>query len=779
MSDQDKAGADKGKTGGYQVDPIRYEMFVHRLVNITEEGRIALQKVCASPIVVQGGECMCSFSAPDGTTIISASGHLRFSAGCEDAVKKVIEYYSENPGINDGDQFFMNDPYIASTHVYDEMLVKPIYHGGKLIAWCSAMTHTSDTGGILRGGATEIFHEGVRSCGIKLVENGKIRLDVFKNLTEQCRDPEYVGLDLKSRIAANNVCARGFLQLIEKYGAEFVQTACRKLHEDSESMARARLTSLPDGTWRATNFGCSTDLKTGGAKVFQVVCTMTKQGDEITFDYTGTSPQSDDANNSTYVGTWGQLFVALTSQLFWNITWNGGMTKPVTMTIPEGTLNNCRYPAACGGAPGVGNFTTQTASACIAKMLYAAGLDHDVNASLYGAGSGGGGSNSGGIGAMYGGHNQHGLPVGQGLYDRHAHGFGAAPYRDGVSTAGHMNNPTVGISDIENIELQYPLLYLSRNHMTDSGGFGKYRGGLGLQRIIMAYGTDDLTVNYSPYHGIPGGWGMFGGYPMGIGGNKYLLDADNIKDELAKSRYPVTHDDFAAMGEAVTPDLAALKRLSVPEGGLMFDPVGVGSGYGDPIDRDPEKVLQDVKDQAVSAKFADKIYGVVFANGGTSVDEKATETCRAGIRALRLAAAEPVGPRGKTTNQAPEPGETLVRIHEYIHVVRHGTDAPVCECRKCHHNFGPATENYKLGSVRIVVDKDELTEMPLPAGKKSLALFANYYCPGCATALDVEAHCPALEGDKIEPIWDIQPDMKSLEKTATAPGRHHRAQAAE
>ena len=90
------------------------------------------------------------------------------------------------------------------------------------------MTHTADTGGILRGGATEIFHEGVRSCGIKLMENGRIRLDVFKNLTEQCRDPEYVGLDLKSRIASNNVCARGFLQLVDKYGFDFVR---RRLQE--------------------------------------------------------------------------------------------------------------------------------------------------------------------------------------------------------------------------------------------------------------------------------------------------------------------------------------------------------------------------------------------------------------------------------------------------------------------------------------------------------------------------------------------------------------------
>ena len=132
-----KAG--KKSKPAIKIDPIRYEMFVHRLMNVAEEGRIALQKVCASPIVVQGGECMSSFYEANGTTILSASGHLRFSAGCEDAVKKVIEYCSDNPGIFDGDQFFMNDPYIASTHVYDEMVVKPIFAKGKLIAWTASI----------------------------------------------------------------------------------------------------------------------------------------------------------------------------------------------------------------------------------------------------------------------------------------------------------------------------------------------------------------------------------------------------------------------------------------------------------------------------------------------------------------------------------------------------------------------------------------------------------------------------------------------------------------
>jgi N-methylhydantoinase B len=744
------------------VDPVRFEMYMHRLVSISEEGRIALQRVCASPIVVQGGECMSAFYAADGTTIHTASGHLRFAAGCEDAVKAILDAYPENPGIHDGDQFYLNDPYVASTHVYDQMIVKPIFHDKKLIAWTASMTHTADTGGILRGGSTEIFHEGVRTSGIKLVEGGVLRKDIFNILTEQCRDPNYVGLDLKSRIAANNVCARGFMQLVEKYGIDFINAANRKLIADSETMAQARLRSLPDGVWRSIVHASATNVSSGDAKPIRVVCTMTKRDDGITFDFDGSSAQNEDAGNMTLVGAWGQLFVALSSQLFWNIPWNGGMARPVTMKIPEGTFLNCRYPAACGDAPAVGGSMTAAASECIAKMLYAAGLEDDVNASWYGSGGAGESSNNGGPGFFYGGHNQHGLPVGQGLYDMHGSGFGAAPYRDGVSTGGHMNNPSVGISDIENIELQYPLVYLSRNHLIDSGGFGKYRGGLGLQRIIMVYGTSNLTVNYSSYHGIPGGWGLFGGYPMGVGGHKFVTESRDLKDKMKEtSRYPVAYADVRNWGTVTAPKLPPLQRLKIPEFYLIADPVGVGSGYGDPLDRVPDMVLQDILNFAVSPEWAAKVYGVVVTSDELPrVSDTATQQRRAAIRKQRLSDATAVTGGAATVRANPDKtGNRLRRIHEYVEVAKLGSGRTVMRCCKCAHVFGPATENYKNGAVRRVIDFKNWLDFPLPNGGPFLAEFHEYFCPGCATQIAVETHCPSLEAEA-KPVWDIRLDLE-------------------
>ena len=731
------------------LDPAKYEMFVHRLYNVAEEGRIALQRVTASPIVVQGGECMSAFYDANGRTIISASGHLRFCAGCADAIIKMIEWYEDEPGIFDGDQFFLNDPYVCSTHVYDQMIVKPIFHRGKRIAWTGSMTHTADTGGLLRGASTEIFHEGIRFLGLKIIDQGQFRKDVFKSVTEQCRDPDYVGLDLKSRIAANNVCAKGFLQLIEKYGLEFVQAASDRLIEDSEKMARSRLRSLPDGTWRAHQYGVSHGKDGRTPKPFRIVCTMTKESEEIIFDCTGTSPQNEDSLNCTLPGTWGQLYVALSSQLFWNIPWNGGMVAPVKLIAPEGTVLNCRFPAACGWAPTIGGMFTAAASECIAKMLYAAGRHEDVNASWYGQGS------YGGPGIWYGGHNQYGGMVGQGIYDFHGSGLGAAPFRDGVPSGGHMNNPTIGISDVENIEMQYPLLYLTRNHLCDSGGFGKFNGGMSLQRVIVVYGSKDLTVDYKPYDSIPSGWGMFGGYPTGIMRIKALFRTKDLRSKFGQSRYPTTIDEvISGWGELEIPRISALERVHVREYDILVDPVQNGSGYGDPLDREPSRVLEDIRNLAVSLQTAEQVYGVIADPATLALEEGETETRRRQIRQERLRESSPARLQARPVDGV---GETEAKrvgnIHEYLEVVERA-GIKIIRCRKCQTEFGHIGENYKAYTRCRARPVRSIWLGEAATGPLHEVFYREYICPTCATLLEVDTYYPLL--DEEEPVWDIR-----------------------
>ncbi len=480
-----------------KLNPVKYEMFLHRLWAIGEEGRTSIQKVTSSPIVSQGGECMASFYTADGVMVLACSGHLRFAAATSDAIKKLVEWFGKRPGFYDGDQIFFNDPYIAGAHTFDMMIIKPVFHREKRIAWVASSIHTADTGGVLRGLASEIYHEGIRIQGLKVVEKGEFREDVFRSLTQQCRDPEYVGMDVKSQVASNNILARRYIELVEKFGPEFVSAAGRKIVDDAERLARARLRGLPDGRWLSRVFGAAWDRKDGEMKPYQIVCSMTKRGEGLSLDFTGSSPQMSDSTNSTLAGTTAQIAVVLTDFLFWDVPWSDGRLRPVAVNVPEGTILNCRFPAACGEAPTVGVQAKIAVSDCIARMLYSGG-HKDINAPWQAVWYGGG------PGFFYGGHNRSGLVVAQGLYDGHGAGLGATPTRDGVHCGGNMNIPSGGISDVERIEMQYPFIYFTRNFHRDGGAPGKYAGGAGSFRIYMIYGSQDCSVSYRPYSRMPG-----------------------------------------------------------------------------------------------------------------------------------------------------------------------------------------------------------------------------------------------------------------------------------
>ena len=762
-----------------RIDPVNFEIFSHRLWAVGEEGRIALQRVTASPIVAQGGECMCSFYDAGGTMILACSGHLRFAAATSDAIRRMIEWFDADPGIHEGDEFIINDPYVAGSHTYDIMQIAPIFHDGKRVGWVASSSHTADTGGVLRGAATEIFHEGIRLLGLKIVENGVFRQDVFKTITEQCRDPHYVGMDIKSRTAANVVCGRGYQSLIKQFGIDFVLAAGQKLIDDAEAMARNKLATIPDGQWRSRIYGSARSHATRRSEPYQVICTATKTGDSLTLDFEGSSLQLASDQNSTLPSTTAHVAIALTNQIFWDVPWSDGRLKPVTIRVPEGTALNCRFPAACGRSPRIGQYVVEAVRDCLTKMLYAAGHTDDLNASW------GSFWYLGGPGIFYGGHNRRGLPNPQGLYDIHGGGLGAAPTRDGVPSGGQMNIPSGGISDVERIELQYPFLVFSRNHATDGGGAGRWNGGTGTSRLMMVHGSTDTTVDYAPYAGMPhGAFGLFGGYPVGIGGLRALIDpGEGFAAALAAGKHPVMAADLLADGsgaKAVLPQ-GDPGRVLLREGSIQADFTQGGGGYGDPLDREPERVAQDILRRVVSARLADLLYGVVVDADGR-LDAPATDARRAAIRAERKA--QSAAPRAGTTgvsgsipavgaapagnapagnapadnapvDNAPAdnaPADVL-RFHESLEIVGTGSAAAV-RCRRCGAGLGTAAENYKHHALRRDRSLDELAARGMPDGSPYLGVLREYACPGCATLLQVDVFVPQLGGD--EDLWDIR-----------------------
>jgi N-methylhydantoinase B len=728
------------------LDPIDFEIFAHRLWAVGEEGRLALQRVTASPIVAQGGECMCSFYDASGTMILACSGHLRFAAATSDAIRRLMEWFEDDPGINEGDEFIFNDPYVAGSHTYDIMQIAPVFWDGRRVGWVASSSHTADTGGLLRGQATEIFHEGIRLLGLKIMEGGRFRTDVFKTIVEQCRDPHYVGMDVKSRTAANNVCARGVRSLIERFGIDFVEEAGRKLIADAAAMARARLLEIPDGQWASRIHGSAKDVATRGSVPYVVTCTATKVGDHLTLDFTGSSAQLESDQNSTLPSTMAHVAIALTNQLFWDVPWSDGRLEPVTVTVPEGTALNCRFPAACGRSPRIGQYVVEAVRDCVARMLFASGAREGINASW------GSFWYLGGPGFFYGGRNRAGTPVPQGLYDIHGGGLGAAPTRDGVPTGGQPNIPSGGISDVERIELQYPFLYLGRQHLTDGGGAGRWNGGTGSTRLVRVHGSDDLTVDLVPYAGLPhGAAGLFGGDPVGSGGIRALLAPDDGLDErLAAGDYPTTGEEAVAGGWASISLPQGGGRASVAPGMLISDFTQGGGGYGDPLDRPAADVAADVAAGTVSQRIASLVYGVVVDATGAEVDEDGTSARRAEIRAERHDGRPP-----RPAPDIPVNGWTgLVQFAESLELGRNGAGRAAIRCTRCGHVLCAAKDDYRRYALRRDRRLDVLAGRPMPDGSPYLAVLREYACPGCATALGVDPVVPALDGD--DDRWDVR-----------------------
>ncbi|MBI4493505.1 MAG: hydantoinase B/oxoprolinase family protein [Chloroflexi bacterium] len=738
------------------IDPVRYEVFAHRLWAIGEEGRVVLQRVSASPIVVQGGECMQSFYDPQGRMVLACSGHLRFAAATSDAIKQLIAWFGRRPGFFDGDQVFFNDPYVAGSLTYDQMVVKPIFFEGRLVAWTASSSHTADTGGVLAGEASEVYHEGIRILGLKVVERGEFRDDVCRTLVEQCRDPHYVELDLRSRVAANNVAAGGFTTLLRWFGPAFVMAACQKLIDDGEALARARLRQIPDGTWTSRVYGSTTR----GTEPYRILCRATKRADRLILDCAGTSPQSADDMNSTLPSSRAHIALALTNTIFWDVPWSDGKMAPVDIRIPEGTILNCHFPAACTRAPNVGKMLVLAVMDCTARMLYAAGLHEDVNAGWHGL------LYNGGPGYMYGGHNAEGIPVAMGLFDVHGGGFGATPGRDGVDSAGHPNIPSGGINDVERVELHYPLLYFSRSHLANGAGYGAYRGGAGTQRIYMTYRSDDLSVEFRRYVGAPQtGPGLFGGYPMGGGGLRALfqVDLDRLCERLQRGEYPATVPELldGGWGSAYQPQ-PPRGRIHLPSCWLVTDFVQSGGGFGDPLERDPERVAADVRAAIYTPHVARRGFGVVLDDAlGVQIDE--TSALREALRRERLAAARPV--RNQTWEPAPgaEAWPTLLRPHASVEIAGRG-GAAIWRCVRCQHAFGPADQTYKLGAALRVVDLNEVVDVPFPGASGFLATYLEYFCPGCATLLQVDLYYPGFGDDMVLP--DIEIEAASYQRSA-------------
>lgn len=623
-----------------KLDPIEFDILSHRLYSIINEARQAVMRVSGSPVVAEGGEALFAVYDAYGLTSSLACGLLLHVMGTEGFIREILELQSDTPGIFEGDMFMYNEPSIGGIHACDQWTGTPIFHEGKLIGWLGALTHTAETGAIEPGGmppsSRSLLHEGYRVQGIKILERGKLNKAALNCVLRSTRDSAYYTLDMRARIAGLNVATARIKQLIARYGVEKIKALLQQTMDHSENLARTKLRNLSDGTWRAINFG---DWDIGpGPKLWKVVLTATKKGDELTLDFTGSSEENEGPANCMIWGTWGSIFVAIASQLFWEIPGNAGMVRALKLVAPEDTLVNANFLTPCVMCPALpGRHISNVVNTIIAKMLYTnEKYWGDINAPWCATSW---------MGSFWGGITQHGYFSAGMFADGWARGTGAGIDEgrgDGCDTGALQMTIESCIPDVEMAELMYPFLYLWRREEMDTAAPGRWRGGASVSLAVVPHNSNSVTIAFrgGGKYALEG-QSLDGAYPppMGSSGPAGIITLNNLKDEMAKGEKPDSIEDFKNFIKEKGGEFKNIEPFEasqpVTENDVILSINAGGGGLGDPLDREPEKVQEDVQRGIFSLEMARKIFGVIIAPETEAPDEKATKVRREKIRAGR------------------------------------------------------------------------------------------------------------------------------------------------
>jgi N-methylhydantoinase B len=597
------------------IDPITFSIIRHRLYRVVDEAVITLKNVSGSAITNEGHDLMVSLYRADGSLLMGGVGFLHHLTSAAEACKAIIRRFEGT--IEEGDVYLLNDPYTAALHTSDVYLVAPIHHDGRLIAWSACFVHVYDIGATNPGGfcpdAQNIYTEGFSSPGLRIVRRHEVLSDVMDTFLNMVRSPEMVALDINSMIACNNVARARMLSLVEKYGYDTVDNACQLLIEQSELQLRERLRELPDGQWQSRQY------MNVGDEISTVRLTMTKRGDSLTFDFTGSSPQSRHSINCTKWASLGGLFAPLFPLLCYDITWNEGVIRPIRMIAPEGSIVNCTRPAPVSVAT-VGAIQSVNNAACttIGKMLNASDRYAREATAVWHANH---------FAVFLFGRSQHNRQAIGILTETFAGAGGARTQADGIDVGGEIPNPISRMANVETVESNFPIRYLFRRRLVDSGGAGRFRGGVGMELAIVPHDAPDGGLNY-----VVSGKGSR--FPMSEGLGAGLPGAPNayirIKDHHPGGRAPQRLEDIGRETERVDWGVYPLMGKDA-----LYVRWNGGGGYGDPLDRPAEVVGRDVERGVVSVAAAGTVYGVVVGPQGRGVDVAATDQRRQALRDAR------------------------------------------------------------------------------------------------------------------------------------------------
>ncbi|MFT3863224.1 MAG: hydantoinase B/oxoprolinase family protein [Solirubrobacterales bacterium] len=712
------------------LDPFTFEIIRHRLWAINDEQGKMAARLSGSPIVYEARDFNAAITTADGRGLMTGVYILHQGAVIDTFVRRVLAEWDPEE-IHEGDMFFSNDPASGALHANDGILAMPVFWDGRIVCWAGIVMHDNDVGGPIPGsfafGARDRFGESPLIPGVKAAENYELRHDILALYLRNSRTPDSNALNMRARVAALRSTKGRIDELIERYGVEAFDQAQEQILTYVEKVLRERLREVPDGEWTAQTYH---DSDTISDERFPLRCRLTKRGDDLSFDMTGTSPQAPGPINCQRIGMEVAIQGVIFTYLCHDLPWSTGSVRNIVDIVSErGSLNDAGPDAPMSMASLMAILSTQDLIADVfAKMLLSSERHREEAQGTWApVGAGGQVIGKGKDGEQFFGH----LMEGQGG------GGGARTFADGVDTGGIFHSMAATLNNVETLEATTRILYLYRRQAIDGGGAGRFRGGTPVEFGLVTHGCAGpcLLQTLGSSYRVPGGRGLSGGSPGGAARILVVRGAE-VGSRFAAGELPAREGELEGEVEA----LPSKARTMLGPGDALVGVTCGGAGYGDPLRRDPERVARDVRARLVSEQGAREVYGVVLRDGDVDLTE--TEKVRQATRAARLAAgARQEGEGDAAALDGPQVNH-LHPVGDAVEAVTAGDDRRL-RCTVCAHDLGPYREDYKAKTLFTEVQASRRSEYNRYCAEEYV--MREYSCPGCGTLLAVDVQDVAEE----------------------------------
>jgi len=575
-------------------DPIVMEVINNRLQSIANEMEDSLLKMAFSVIVKEMKDASTAIFDAKGRTIAQSAAMPCQLGFLSSSVPAILKEFPVSQA-KEGDVYIQNDPFNGGSHIPDVTALTPIFYEGEVVAFAASMVHLADTGGIAPGvstAATCVYQEGLCLPPVKFYDGGKPVRDIHEIIKQNVRIPDEVMGDLEAQVACGKVGIDRIQTLCDEYGKDVFLDTVEGLLDHSEALTRQALEEIPDGTYAFTGYIDNDGVEFD--KQITLKLSVTIKGSDILFDFTGSSPQTKGPINCVKASTLSTIEYAVKVVTGGDsIPTNDGCFRMIRSILPEGSIVNAVKPAPTGSR----GLTVQLlSSTCLGALAKA--KPEMVNAC------------SGAYAPLLyiGGYN----PATRKSFvsnDNGMCGLGARPGKDGIDAISSDSQNVLAIP-VEAFEMSGPLRVLKYGLADDSGGAGKYRGGLGSCKVIrLLDGEVSFTFRGDGFFVPP--WGLFGGGAAKVGTGYIKRKNGDIIQIPSKGDYVLYAGDE-----------------------IGYECAG-GGGYGDPLERAPELVLQDVLDERVSYETAQQVYGVSIDRKTNTVDDAVTIVTRDDMRLKR------------------------------------------------------------------------------------------------------------------------------------------------